>query len=422
MHQPSGSSDVHHGDFIPMQADTPTAPLAYPGNAAFGHTNYNTQSVPQIGNYGNSFNTVPFNTNQGFLQDAGISPGIARELQKLRDMISNVPGIVRPIAEVPTDSHRISRFVPSISNVQIPKKFQTPNMKLYDGSTDPEEHVAQYRERMEINPIPMEIKEACLCKGFGSTLTGAAMKWLLSIPPNTIHSFSHLVNLFNNQFSCSRSFEKTTGDLYRITQNHGESLRDFITRFSKEALEIPNLNPASAVEALKLGLDKDSSFYDDIVMTPCRSLDEARSRALRYIRLEDDKKNAKVDIPKYDQTNRKFESPGKNYRAKPYQKPDIPRINAVDEDDNEEYPKISEYCFSVDTGGLICAMQDLGEKARWPRKVEKPGFGKDKSKWCAYHEDFGHLTNDCIALRKEISYLLSKGHLKELFGRRKGRE
>ena len=94
-----------------MQADTPTAPLAYPGNATFGHTNYNTQSVPQIGNYGNSFNTIPFNTNQGFLQDAGISPGIARELQKLRDMISNVPGIVRPIAEVPTDSHRISRFV-----------------------------------------------------------------------------------------------------------------------------------------------------------------------------------------------------------------------------------------------------------------------------------------------------------------------
>ncbi|KAD3642039.1 hypothetical protein E3N88_31263 [Mikania micrantha] len=67
---------------------------------------------------------------------------------------------------------------------------------------------------------------------------------------------------------------------------------------------------------------------------------------------------------------------------------------------------------------LMCAMQDLGEKARWPPK-DKKFATKDKSKWCAFHEDFGHITEDCIALRKEISYLLSKGHLKELLGKKK---
>ncbi|XP_076911067.1 uncharacterized protein LOC143568921 [Bidens hawaiensis] len=175
----TGSSKVHQGDFIPMQANYSTVPFATPGNTMFGNASYNTQTVPQNINQGNTFNTIPFNANQGFLQDAGISKSLARELQKLKDMISNVPGVIRPIAEVPIDSHRISRFVPSIGDVQIPKRFQTPNMKLYDGSTDPEEHVSQYRERMEINPIPMEIKEACLYKGFGSTLTGATMKWLL---------------------------------------------------------------------------------------------------------------------------------------------------------------------------------------------------------------------------------------------------
>ncbi|KAJ0926170.1 hypothetical protein HanRHA438_Chr04g0167971 [Helianthus annuus] len=64
-------------------------------------------------------------------------------------------------------------------------------------------------------------------------------------------------------------------------------------------------------------------------------------------------------------------------------------------------------------------MQNLGEKARWPRKSDKPAATKDKSKWCVYHEDFRHLTEECIALRKEIGYLLSKGHLKELLGRKK---
>jgi hypothetical protein len=69
----------------------------------------------------------------------------------------------------------------------------------------------------------------------------------------------------------------------------------------------------------------------------------------------------------------------------------------------------------------MCAMQDLGEKARWPKKNEKQTSWKDKSKWCAFHEDFGHLTDQCIALRKEISYLLSKGHLKELLGRKRSK-
>ncbi|XP_076934661.1 uncharacterized protein LOC143601034 [Bidens hawaiensis] len=46
---------------------------------------------------------------------------------------------------------------------------------------------------------------------------------------------------------------------------------------------------------------------------------------------------------------------------------------------------------------------------------------KDKSKWCAFHEDFSHMTDDCIGLRREIGYLLSMGHFKELLGRNKSR-
>ncbi|KAK9075696.1 hypothetical protein SSX86_004025 [Deinandra increscens subsp. villosa] len=323
-------------------------------------------------------------TLQGSLDSTiiGIHPSITGELQKLKEMISNVLGILKPIPEVPLESHKISRFTWSISQVEIPKHFQTPSMKLYDGTTDPEEHVAHYMERMEINPISTEIKEACICKGFGSTLTGPAMKWLLSIPPNTITSFSHLVNLFNNQFSCSRTFEKLIGDLYRVVQKPEEPLRKYITRFGRESLEISHLDMAAAVEAFKVGLSKDSRFYDDLVMTPCRNFDKVRSRAFRFIRLEDDKKiHQRLDVPKYDPNSRKAESPGKPYRSRPYSKLDNHKVNVVEQDDDdEEYPKVFEYCFSVNIGGLMCAMQDLGEKARWPRKNDKQGSWKDKTK------------------------------------------
>jgi hypothetical protein len=57
------------------------------------------------------------------MQDTGINASIARELQKLKDMISTVPGIVRPIPEILEGSHRISRFAPPICDAEIPKRF-----------------------------------------------------------------------------------------------------------------------------------------------------------------------------------------------------------------------------------------------------------------------------------------------------------
>ncbi|XP_076883761.1 uncharacterized protein LOC143532655 [Bidens hawaiensis] len=141
---------------------------------------------------------------------------------------------------------------------------------------------------MEINPIPQNLMEACVCKGFSSTLTGAALKWLLSVPPFSIKSFAHLVNLFNNQFSCSESFERLTSDLYRVTQGNDETLRDFVGKFSKEALEIPKLDITTVVQDFKMGLKKDTPFNEDLIVNPCRNLDEERNKALRFIRLEED--------------------------------------------------------------------------------------------------------------------------------------
>ncbi|KAJ0840714.1 hypothetical protein HanPSC8_Chr14g0622071 [Helianthus annuus] len=171
----TGSLDVHQGDFIPMQTIASTGPSITPESQQYGFT----PNVPNLNPMrGNTFNNS-LTTNHGFMQDTGINHAMARELQKLKDMISSVPGVVKPIPEIADGSHKVSRFAPPICDAEIPKRFHIPTMKLYDGTTDPEEHIAQYRERMEINPIPEKLKEACLCKGFGSTLTGSALKWLL---------------------------------------------------------------------------------------------------------------------------------------------------------------------------------------------------------------------------------------------------
>ncbi|KAF5816133.1 hypothetical protein HanXRQr2_Chr03g0130961 [Helianthus annuus] len=82
----TGSLDVHQGDFIPMQTIASTGPSVVPESQQYGFPNLNPMG-------GNTLNNYP-TTNHGFMQDTGTNHAMARELQKLKDMISSVPGVV----------------------------------------------------------------------------------------------------------------------------------------------------------------------------------------------------------------------------------------------------------------------------------------------------------------------------------------
>ncbi|KAK9705346.1 hypothetical protein RND81_07G049900 [Saponaria officinalis] len=56
----------------------------------------------------------------------------------------------------------------------------------------------------------------------------------------------------------------------------------------------------------------------------------------------------------------------------------------------------------------------MGPTVRWPKKSNNPNTKKDTSKHCDFHNDFGHDTYDCIALRNEVAYLVKHGLLDDL--------
>ena len=108
----------------PHSFQDPSVIFADPGNLKTGNISTNNN----------------FYTNIADL-DAGISPQMAKEFNQLRQMISSVSGVVQCIPEVSSASHRISRFAVPIADTEIPRRLQNPSMKLYDGTTDPEEHI-----------------------------------------------------------------------------------------------------------------------------------------------------------------------------------------------------------------------------------------------------------------------------------------
>ncbi|XP_056697791.1 uncharacterized protein [Spinacia oleracea] len=55
----------------------------------------------------------------------------------------------------------------------------------------------------------------------------------------------------------------------------------------------------------------------------------------------------------------------------------------------------------------------MGKAVQWPPKSSKHESKKDPSKWCDFHAYIGHTTNDCVALRTEVAFLLKNGYLND---------
>lgn len=59
--------------------------------------------------------------------------------------------------------------------IEMPKKYFFPNIRMYDGTNNPDNHVAMYKQQMLTTTIQKELIEADMCKGFGWTVTGPVL-------------------------------------------------------------------------------------------------------------------------------------------------------------------------------------------------------------------------------------------------------
>ncbi|KAJ9538325.1 hypothetical protein OSB04_031058 [Centaurea solstitialis] len=332
-------------------------------------------------------------------------------------LLTKLPGAAVPIEVEPKTGFQASPYIDEIALVDIPKKYNIPAFTpKYSGISDPVEHIAQYKQLVWTVPIPTQFQEICMCKGFGSTLTGAALQWLINLKPKSIASWSELVNQFTRQFASSRKMEKQTSDLYYVVQKTGETIREYFNRFNAEMIEVKNCDVRTAIEAYKRGLDTSSELYTDLTKYPPENFDDVRARTLAHMRIEDDAL-----------FRRKHSNDKKNLGAQKHDfKPK--RVNKIDNsrrDQNKRpnqgkgkvrYPDLSTYHFAGTAKDLVDSLRNLEVNVRWPKKPESPSKDRDQTKWCDFHTDHGHNTDDCISLKKEIAYLKSNGHLKNPLG------
>ena len=100
------------------------------------------------------------------------------------------------------------------------------------------------------------------CLMFQETLTGEAMSWFFELKPHSINSFQTLVNAFGSRFILMTDGYHTTGQLFKLRQGDGESLKSFVTRWRTATSRCRDLDKNLAYTAFKEGLTRGPFLYE----------------------------------------------------------------------------------------------------------------------------------------------------------------
>ena len=166
-------------------------------------------------------------------------------------------------------------------------------------------------------------------------------------------------------------------------------LRDFIIRFNKEALEVKDVAPNMILFFLMEGL-KPGFLKQELTGNKPLNMEELKDRAEFWIRIEEQSKASRDPIPLQGKVEDKLTTKGSNPR------------NSFVARSKDKGPRGTFNSYTP----LLTTPARLYKEVMNTELTERPPMmrsqSRDRKKWCAYHRDHGHYTNECIQLKDAI--------------------
>ncbi|XP_019160709.1 PREDICTED: uncharacterized protein LOC109157263 [Ipomoea nil] len=263
---------------------------------------------------------------------------------------------------------------------QYPIDLRVPGAREYSGKTDPEEHVNSFYGNM----IMLGVSDAVICHAFFSTLSGRAAEWFKSLEPGSITCFADLSTKFIRRFATSRTVRKHFTHLEAAKQLEGESLTDFLVKWKNAIGEVEPMDDRTAINVLHYSL-RAGTLYQDFIVHPPQSYDEAIRRVTDY-----------ANAMEANSAKRRQETGSTRRDTRPDQK----------RGDRQQVPR--------DLSRLTRPVTEVLDYAQGCNLIQLPEPGRDgqdTSKFCAYHRNRGHTTDECRVLKEVIEDLLKEGEL-----------
>nr|GEU94733.1 reverse transcriptase domain-containing protein [Tanacetum cinerariifolium] len=108
------------------------------------------------------------------------------------------------------------------------------NVKMYDETGDPEDHVKIFHAAAQVKRWAMPT----WCHMFNSTLIGAVRVWFDEIPLESVDSYKDLKAVFLAYFMQQKKYVKDPVEIHNIKQKDRDTIEDFMERFKVETVRM----------------------------------------------------------------------------------------------------------------------------------------------------------------------------------------
>nr|CAE05311.2 OSJNBa0056L23.9 [Oryza sativa Japonica Group] len=180
------------------------------------------------------------------------------------------------------DLDGVAAFTNDLRRVDWPAGFKPTGIEKYDGSTNPESWLTVYG--LAIRAAGGDSK--ALANYLPVALADSARSWLHGLPRGTIGSWAELRDHFIANFQGTFERPGTQFDLYNVIQKSGESLRDYIRRFSEQCNKISDITDDVIIAAFTKGI-RHEELVGKFGRKPPKTVKLMFEKANEYAKAED---------------------------------------------------------------------------------------------------------------------------------------
>ena len=342
--------------------------------------------------------STPEKANSNFLRE------MRKEMSELRNAIKGKTDQILDRIVRKTDSP----FTVAVQECPIPSKFRLPQLEPFDGLKDPLDHLNTFKTTLGLQQPPNEI----LCRSFPITLKGTTKEWFTKLPMSSIDNFEQLSSSFVRHFVGGQHAKRTADHLLIIKQGEKETLRSYLTHFTRGMLKVDESDDKVQLTTFKAGL-KSRDFVVSLAKNPPKTMAKALLKAQKYMNTED----ALVAIneaekPKEKKKEKEDDRRGKKKNRANRQNDEGSRQR---DDKNPRLMKFTPLVMPIDQ--ILTEIRDE-PSLKWPKPLHSSPSVRDKRKYCRFHKDHEHYTEDCRDLKEQIEKLIRKGKLQKYIKRR----
>ncbi|XP_071740037.1 uncharacterized protein [Rutidosis leptorrhynchoides] len=264
-------------------------------------------------------------------------------------------------------------------------------------------------------------------------LQGVPREWFNNLPAQSITGFADLRSRFLLNFHNLRTHKRTHVECHDIKQKPKESLVEIIDRYTKEVAKIQDLSETQKVFGFIHCIDTERhlSLWQQLHRRVLDTFAEAIKETHDYMCAQEDIKqncgntssNMDIDDDYFRAQGRGSESGkhyssngpsrGGNYNNDKYRKFNNNKGGGSQRYKNNHADNVALIKDPTKTPKEILATEAVCKSFDPPKPLSKYG-NRDKSKFCDFHDDHGHETNECRHLIKKVVAELKRGRFQHL--------